>query len=577
MKKHFISVLLIGAMVVPSFVACDNKELDDLTHRVEALEGAWYQTQQDLKNAVVTGATITSASESGGVWTLVLSDGKTITINTAGGGGGAAVSVEETADAFIITVNSTSYTIPKVSSAAINSIVYVPEYADQIVNIGEDGAEVFFLATPSFNASEATFDIADAREVKTRAGAGLFKVESAVNDGDLIKVNLKALAAESEKDYTVALKVELKGTAISSNYFVVHVGENSFEPEALENPVFIDAVSATAVDDSWRAQLPDDVADFLGTFNFKSLYKELPAGRVTFQLAPAELQNGQVASRYDLFKGCLAEDGTWTMNTRPGTSCYDPDKDGIYVYCLVNDQIKNKVFWTVNDPIRTGLANFGRDDDAIYGDIHYAPFPESQHMEYRPMVEAGENRISFLELFLKSTPGEENDYLWFQHGDAPKAIEAIQKLEISAVEPGDILYCDGETMVLGALGQKLARHSRGIWWQSTQPSVVSSQRQNLTEEQKEAVKAAYGVECNGEIISGWDGNAYDAHTEQGWDFDSAGYFVTNASYTGTAYRFGIGMRFEYDYGQLRIGGWHTCYMFFNRRVAPEGAVDPSPR
>ena len=577
MKKHFISVLLIGAMVVPSFVACDNKELDDLTHRVEALEGAWYQTQQDLKNAVVTGATITSASESGGVWTLVLSDGKTITINTAGGGGGAAVSVEETADAFIITVNSTSYTIPKVSSAAINSIVYVPEYADQIVNIGEDGAEVFFLATPSFNAAEATFDIADAREVKTRAGAGLFKVESAVNDGDLIKVNLKALAAESEKDYTVALKVELKGTAISSNYFVVHVGENSFEPEALENPVFIDAVSATAVDDSWRAQLPDDVADFLGTFNFKSLYKELPAGRVTFQLAPAELQNGQVASRYDLFKGCLAEDGTWTMNTRPGTSCYDPDKDGIYVYCLVNDQIKNKVFWTVNDPIRTGLANFGRDDDAIYGDIHYAPFPESQHMEYRPMVEAGENRISFLELFLKSTPGEENDYLWFQHGDAPKAIEAIQKLEISAVEPGDILYCDGETMVLGALGQKLARHSRGVWWQSTQPSVVSSQRQNLTEEQKEAVKAAYGVECNGEIINGWDGNAYDAHTEQGWDFDSAGYFVTNASYTGTAYRFGIGMRFEYDYGQLRIGGWHTCYMFFNRRVAPEGAVDPSPR
>ena len=31
------------------------------------------------------------------------------------------------------------------------------------------------------------------------------------------------------------------------------------------------------------------------------------------------------------------------------------------------------------------------------------------------------------------------------------------------------------------------------------------------------------------------------------------------------------------YGQIRIGGWHTFYMFFNRRVAPEGAVDPSPR
>ena len=576
MKKHFISVLLIGAMVVPSFVACDNKGLDDLTRRVEVLEGAWYQTQQDLQKAVVTGLTITSANQVDGVWTIVLSDGKNIVIDT-NGGGGAAVSIEETADAFIITVNSKSYTIPKVSSAAVNSLVYVPEFIDQIVQVGEEGAVVNFLATPSFNASEATFDIADAREVKTRAGAGLFKVESAENDGDLIKVTMKALAAESNKDYTVALKVELKGTAISSNYFVVHVGENSFEPEALEDPKFIDAVSATAVDDSWRAQLPDEVADFLGTFNFKSLYKELPAGNVTFELAPAELQNGQVASRYDLFKNCLAADGTWTMNTRPGTSCYDPDKDGIYIYCKVNDQIKNKVFWTVNDPIRTAFASYSRDDDGTYGDIHYAPFPESQHMEYRPMVPAGENRISFLELFLKSTPGEENDYLWFQHGDAPKAIEGIQKLEISALEPGDILYCDGETMAMGALGQKLARHSRGVWWQSTQPSVVSSQRQNLSEEQKEAVKAAYGVECNGEIIGGWDGNAYDAHEQQGWDFDSAGYFVTNASYTGTAYRFGIGMRFEYDYGQFRIGGWHTCYMFFNRRVAPEGAVDPSPR
>ena len=575
MRKHFISVLLTGAMIIPSFVACDNKEIDDLTTRVEALEGAWYQTQQDLKNAVVTGSTIISASQADGVWTLVLSDGKTITINPASGGG-AAVSVEETADAFIITVNSTSYTIPKVSSAAVNSIVYVPEYEDGIVVLGEEGADVCFLATPSFNVSEAEFDIADAREVKTRAGAGLFKVENPANDGDLIKVHLKALAAESQKNYTVALKVTLKGTAISSNYFTVQVGENNFDPEALETPVFIDEVSAEAVDDCYRAQLPDAVADFLGTFNFKSLFKTLPNGNITFQLAPAELQNGQVASRYDLFKNCLAEDGTWTMNTRPGTSCYDPNKDGILIYCLANDQIKNKVFWTINDPIRTGLSNFGRDDDATYGDIHYAPFPESQHVEYRTMVPAGVNKISFTGLILMSPPGEENDYLWYQHGDAPRAIEAIQKLEITAVEQGDIVYCDGENLVLGELGQKLARHSKGLWWQSTQPSVVSSQRDNLTQEQKDAVKAAYGVECNGEIINGWDGNAWDSHEQLGFDWDEQN-FVTNASYTGTAFRFGLGLRYEYDYGQIRIGGWHTFYMFFNRRVAPEGAVDPSPR
>ena len=186
MKKQFISLLLIGALAVPSFVAC-NKDISDLNTRVAALEGAYYELQQDLKNAVVTGSTITSATENGGVWTLVLSDGKTITINTNGGGGaGAAVSVEETDAAFIITVNSQSYTIPKVSSAAINSIVYVPDYEDQIVLLGSEGAEVRFLATPSFNAADASFEIADAREVQTRAGANLFKVENAENDGDLI-------------------------------------------------------------------------------------------------------------------------------------------------------------------------------------------------------------------------------------------------------------------------------------------------------------------------------------------------------------------------------------------------------
>ena len=264
------------------------------------------------------------------------------------------------------------------------------------------------------------------------------------------------------------------------------------------------------------------------------------------------------------------------MNTRPGTSCYDPNKDGILIYCLANDQIKNKVFWTINDPIRTGLSNFGRDDDATYGDIHYAPFPESQHVEYRTMVPAGVNKISFTGLVMMSPPGEENDYLWYQHGDAPRAIEAIQKLEITAVEQGDIVYSDGETLALGELGKKLARHSKGLWWQSTQPSVVSSQRDNLTQEQKDAVKAAYGVECNGEIINGWDGNAWDNHEQLGFDWDEQN-FVTNASYTGTAFRFGLGLRYEYDYGQIRIGGWHTFYMFFNRRLAPEGAVDPSPR
>ena len=575
MKKQLVSVLLAGAMVAPVFFSCESSKLTELDKRVTALEGAWHETEVIVKEAVVAGSTILSATQENGVWTLKLSDGKEIVIAPATGGG-ADVTVEEKADCFVITINGTAYAIPKASP--IGSLVFVPEYGTDLVTVGNDGETVKFLATPAFTSLDGiTFGIADAREVATKAGENLFSVNSPALVDGLLAVNLRGTGAEAGKVYIVALKATVQGASISSNYFRVQVGDDfSFDPEALEDPVFADGISAEKVGDSYRAALPA-TADFLGEFDLKSLFKELPAGDVSFELAPAEDQNGQVASRYDFFKSCIVDGHNWKMQGRPGTSCYDPEKDGIYIYAKVNDQIKSKIFWTVNDPIRTGLASFGRDDDPTYGDIHYSPdFPEAQHMEYRTMVPAGENHINLVELFMKSKVGEENDYLWFQHGDAPKAIEWIQNLSISIAEPGDLVYSDGTTLALGDLGASLARHSRGLWWQSTQPSIVSSQRDNLTEEQKQAVKDEFGTECNGEIIGGWDGNAWDVHEQLGFDLTNTE-FVTTSVYTGTAFRFGLGLRFEYDYGQIRIGGWHTCYMFFNRRLAPEGAKDIQPK
>ena len=575
MKKQLVSVLLAGAMVAPVFFSCESSKLTELDKRVTALEGAWHETEVIVKEAVVAGSTILSATQENGVWTLKLSDGKEIVIAPATGGG-ADVTVEEKADCFVITINGTAYAIPKASP--IGSLVFVPEYGTDLVTVGNDGETVKFLATPAFTSLDGiTFGIADAREVATKAGENLFSVNSPALVDGLLAVNLRGTGAEAGKVYIVALKATVQGASISSNYFRVQVGDDfSFDPEALEDPVFADGISAEKVGDSYRAALPA-TADFLGEFDLKSLFKELPAGDVSFELAPAEDQNGQVASRYDFFKSCIVDGHNWKMQGRPGTSCYDPEKDGIYIYAKVNDQIKSKIFWTVNDPIRTGLASFSRDDDPTYGDIHYSPdFPEAQHMEYRTMVPAGENHINLVELFMKSKVGEENDYLWFQHGDAPKAIEWIQNLSISIAEPGDLVYSDGTTLALGDLGASLARHSRGLWWQSTQPSIVSSQRDNLTEEQKQAVKDEFGTECNGEIIGGWDGNAWDVHEQLGFDLTNTE-FVTTSVYTGTAFRFGLGLRFEYDYGQIRIGGWHTCYMFFNRRLAPEGAKDIQPK
>ena len=575
MKKQLVSVLLAGAMVAPVFFSCESSKLTELDKRVTALEGAWHETEVIVKEAVVAGSTILSATQENGVWTLKLSDGKEIVIAPATGGG-ADATVEEKADCFVITINGTAYAIPKASP--IGSLVFVPEYGTDLVTVGNDGETVKFLATPAFTSLDGiTFGIADAREVATKAGENLFSVNSPALVDGLLAVNLRGTGAEAGKVYIVALKATVQGASISSNYFRVQVGDDfSFDPEALEDPVFADGISAEKVGDSYRAALPA-TADFLGEFDLKSLFKELPAGDVTFELAPAEDQNGQVASRYDFFKSCIVDGHNWKMQGRPGTSCYDPEKDGIYIYAKVNDQIKSKIFWTVTDPVRTGLASFSRDDDPTYGDIHYSPdFPEAQHMEYRTMVPAGENHINLVELFMKSKVGEENDYLWFQHGDAPKAIEWIQNLSISIAEPGDLVYSDGTTLALGDLGASLARHSRGLWWQSTQPSIVSSQRDNLTEEQKQAVKDEFGTECNGEIIGGWDGNAWDVHEQLGFDLTNTE-FVTTSVYTGTAFRFGLGLRFEYDYGQIRIGGWHTCYMFFNRRLAPEGAKDIQPK
>jgi hypothetical protein len=185
MKKHLINALLAGAVTVLSLaalVSCNADRLEKLETRVTTLEGYVHQLQTDLTNSMVVGATVTNAVQKDGIWTLTLSDGKVITISPAAAGG-TKVSVEETADAFVIKVGNDVYAIPKVSSAAVNSVVFVPEYGD----------DLFGLNNPAL-------------------------------DGGLLKVNIKGLAAEAGKTHVVALKLNVKGTAISSNYFRVQMG-----------------------------------------------------------------------------------------------------------------------------------------------------------------------------------------------------------------------------------------------------------------------------------------------------------------------------------------------------------------
>lgn len=588
MKKSFFSALFIGAITTVSMVAVQscNSDIEDLKTRVSVLEGMTRELKADLQNAMVTGSTIiTSSQAADGTWTLILSDGNEIVIRpTSGsgsageGGSGSTVTVTETADAFVITVDGATYAIPKTSSAAVNSLVYVPEYEDGLVLLGNDGATVSLLATPALTSGQlanAVFEIADARAVLTRAGADIIKVTGVAAEGDLLKVSLKGLKVTAGGKYVVAIKATVDGTAISSNYFTVAVAEDfSFSAEVLETPVMKEGTALTDLGEGlYRALIPNSAVLFLTGFNLKDYYQTLPSGNIAFQLAPAAEQNSKVQGKYELVKNSLKADGTFKFAGRPGTDFFDEAKNGILIYMTADDVVKNKIFWQIDNPIPgLGLGNLKEE------------FGNAPHMEYgykdgvanddvsQRYLKPGEQRIHFAELFTRY-----EDLLGIRH-DGDKFVTAWNDGKMAAtVGDEDVFYVEGNDLVLGDYGKALCTNSRGILWQSTQPSIISSNRRNLTEEER-AVDVC-GGSCNGEIIQGYDGISGDEFRNTfGVYFDEVkGDLVTTADYKGNGFRIAIGLRFEYDYGAEVISSGNLCYLFFNRRVSAPGVVDPAAR
>jgi len=581
MRSNHLKALCIGAMstlLVSGMSSCQKKDVDDLKTRVEVLEGSVHQLQEDLKQAMVTGSTIISATKDAkGVWTLVLSNGQEITIQPSSGGG-STVTVEETEDAIIITVNGTSYAIPKTSSAAINSFIFCPIDGENTVELGNDGIEVFFLATPGISQTDlesTEFSIADARPL-TKAGQEIFKVKSAELDGDLIKIKLKGRSsAVPDETYTVSLKVSLKKTVISSNYFFIHVSDD-FSTENLEAPVFKAEVELTTLDGELtgyhRAKIPNSAANFVKGFNLKDWYQSLPEGEITFELAPKNLQNDNVKNRYDVIREALSEDGTWELKQRLGTDAWnDAGKNGIIIYMLADDFIKNKIFWQIDNPVP------GMGLDRFLGE----GYPDSQHIEYgaqesvnlKWIIPAGEGTYDLAKIFLTADFPEGEllpEPLYLRHGNANTALQMIQNASLMKGDD-ELLGNDGSKFVLGDELKALVGHGRGLVWRTTQPSWASSIRENWTDE----AKALSNGENNGEIIGGWDGGG-DIPGLMGWEMNEKG-LVTSSDYAGWAFRSGVGLYFEYELGEQTIGPWHWFYMWFNRRVCPEGAIDPSAR
>ena len=146
------------------FVSC-NDDVDDLKSRVTVIEGMIGEIKQQLADSQVSGATIVSAVEDKGVWTLTLSDGKVIKI-TPSAGGGEAISVDANSENVIIKIGDTEYVFRK--GAVINSLIYVPEYTDGEVRIGNDRTVVVsFRSTPELTQeqlNDITFIVGEAHE-----------------------------------------------------------------------------------------------------------------------------------------------------------------------------------------------------------------------------------------------------------------------------------------------------------------------------------------------------------------------------------------------------------------------------
>ena len=544
MGKQFINVLLCGAMVLSTatYYSCSNDDVDDLKSRITVIEGLIGDMQAKLEKAITTGATITSATESNGVWTLRLSSGETITIRpTSGGsGGGSDVTLVKNEKSVTITINGTAYVLPL--GSFINSLVYSPEYVDGIVNVGDEGLfTVNFLATPTPTAEDlanATFKI-ETHELLTRASFDLFEVVEATLDNGFVKATIQALEdVKAGATYAGALVVELDGAAaISSNYFSMAISSGfSFGGEELATPSFAAAVTdakdlATGF---WAATLPEPTVDFLGTFNFKDLFASLPAGNITFALGKADDQNDAVKERYDFFKSCLSADGTWEMKGRPGTNCAGTeDKPGILILVKADNVTKAKIYWQIVDPI--AAVDWDTPNGTIGGSPHY---------EFNNWgTSTGKFDIM---------NGMVNGYDLLHSEGFP---DRWQSYEVG--EGGDVLYVESGKLKMGELGEKMARHSRGIFTLNIQTSLVNGSKE-----------MADGT-TNGsdhEVMNGKDGIPVSEMAENGVSITQDGFInFEEGVYAGQGFRVGPGLRYEYAYGERTVGSGVIAFMWFNRR------------
>lgn len=578
MKKRFFSALMCGAAVLSAgtFVSC-NGDIDELSSRVSVLEGYISEIKSQLSNALTTGASIVSAEQDAkGAWEFVLSNGQKIKIEATASGsgtGGSSVEVVPGEGNFTITVDGTSYTIP--TGAKVNSFVYVPEYSDGKVVLGNDGAKALFLVTPSLSTLDGvTFDIAVANELLTRASS-LIKVENAAIEGEYVAVTLKGLGVEAGKEYTVSVSLSVAGTVITSDCFTVSVaGDFSFENENIGGFAIKAEYNPTAIDDDGFCAMTVKGSKLLEDgLNFSSFFDELPAGAV-FQAAPNAAQPGGKAQELSaLIASSLKADGSFSWSSRPGTAFNEnTDRPGFLVYVTADDVVKAKVYVVVNDEL-AGL------ETAFMGGR--AGNFEAEWGGRETALGLGVNTIDICRMFTEyetQIPTIHGGQDWFA-----KWVDYT----VQTASEDIVIFNDSGKLTMSDLAKTYAKGCRGIYWfyrgfAIYVPEALATDGKYVADDGSEYSGAeGYGVDMwmgqyNEYIYNAdsWYGNC----AQYGITLSESGILTTSDSYTGFGLRLAFDGGYEYAYGVYPFHGEGAdqCGMiFFNRRVAPAGATMPS--
>lgn len=570
MKKQFLNVLLCGAVVLSTgtYTSCSYDD-DELKSRITVVEGAIGELKEQLSKALTTGASIIKAEQIDGVWTLDLSDGQKISITSSAGG---SIKVVQNESSVTITVDGTDYVIP--FGAAVNSLIYSPEYADGIVNIGNDGASVKFLATPAVSEEalkNATFDIAEAHEVKTRGGNGLFKVNGeVVIDGDFLVVPIKAIGTEASKTYAVSVLMTIGSTTISSNYFNMKVADNFFfNAEEIGGCVLDAKYNPQALADNFNQVTINGVALLKDITNFKTLFTTLPEN-AEFAIAPKNRQpEGIAQEKWDVLNKNLAADGSWTFNQRLGTSFNDNEKrPGFLFNVTVNDVVKAKTYVVINDELAdldfVGL--FNTQAEAEWGGREKSLAMGAQTIDVQKIFTDYETEFPII------------------HNGKDEFFGNWTKYIVSFEDDGDVIYNDGEKLALGDIGKAYANDgkSRGLYWFNHGFAVYTPEALATGGKDGNKYVDESGKEWSGaEGFGGYDFWGRGVGEDAPWNVvidPKDGKIKIPATYTGYGLRLGIGVSYEYAYGDKRLSKADQLGLFFfNRRLAPEGATMPAPK